>query len=76
MIGYTWAITLGGFGTYQPTEEVFSTIDELVSSVATNYPEYQDYYGIDKVQIWDEEGFVDFLEEIKPIPKVYYEGAD
>lgn len=75
MIGYTWAITLGGFGTYQPTEEVFSTIEELISSISIHYPEYQDYYGIDKVQ-WDEDGFVEFLEEIKPIPKVYYEGAD
>jgi hypothetical protein len=75
MIGYTWAITLGGFGKYHPSEEIFPTIEALVSSIAERYPEYQDYYGIDRVQR-DEDGFWDFLEEIKPIPKVYYEDAE
>jgi hypothetical protein len=70
--GYVWAIRLGGFGSYQPTEIVYSTLEELKEDIATRYPEYLDYYGVDLVQD-DGDGFWDIVEEIKTIPQTYYE---
>lgn len=74
-IGYTWAIRLGGFGAYQPTEIVYPTLQELEADIANCYPEYLDYYGVDMVQT-DEDGFCEVVEEIKTIPKTYYEDAE
>ena len=74
-IGYTWAIRLGGFGAYQPTEIVYPTLRELEIDIAERYPEYLDYYGVDMVQT-DEDGFWEVVEEIKTIPKTYYEDAE
>ena len=76
-MGYTWSIRLGSFGIYCPTEKIYPTIADLETDIADRYPEYLDYYGVDRVE--ENEGFWDIVEEIKPIPKTYYEeeeGAD
>lgn len=76
-MGYTWSIRLGGFGIYCPTETVYPTLEDLETDITNRYPQYLDYYGVDRVK--GDEGFWDIVEEIKPIPQTYYEenmGAD
>lgn len=70
-MGYVWSICFGGFGTYYPIEKVYPTIKDLENDIATRYPQYLGYYGVDMVQ--EDDGFWDFVEEIKTIPQTYYE---
>ena len=70
-MGYIWSICLGGFGIYCPTETVYPTIGDLENDIATRYPQYLNYYGVDKVE--EDEGFWEIVEEVQPIPQTYYE---
>ena len=70
-MGYVWSIRLGGFGIYYPTETIYSTLGDLEADIANDYPQYLDYYGVDRIK--NDEGFWDIIEKVKPIPQTYYE---
>lgn len=70
--GYSWYIRCAD-GPYQPTEEIFPTLEGLLYSMQDyNYP--LDVCGVDLVE--EDEGCVEVMEEILTPLKTYFEDEE